>query len=117
MRLRIGAMAGAVSLALNQPAAALESNSGIYVAGMAAVYVTASCCDGFEFVENGLAKAADRNGIDPATARAAANAIFAQMDVPYDPKDLIPEVTILVRDTIIGVKRTIAENRIENCRK
>jgi hypothetical protein len=117
MRLRIGAMAGAVSLALNQPAAALESNSGIYVAGMAAVYVTASCCDGFEFVENGLAKAADRNGIDPATARAAANAIFAQMDVPYDPKDLIPEVTILVRDTTIGVKRTIAENRIENCRK
>jgi hypothetical protein len=116
MRLRMAAIAGAVSLALNQPAAALDGNSAVFVAGMTVFYVTATYCEGFEFVEKGLQKAAERNGIDPAIARAAANAIFTQMDAPYDPKDLIPEVTILVRDTIVGVKRTIAENRVENCK-
>jgi hypothetical protein len=37
---------------------------------------------------------ADRNGIDQSIVRATANALLAQMDRPYDPKYLIPEITV-----------------------
>ena len=45
-----------------------------------------------------------------------ANALLAQMDRPYDPKYLIPEITVLVRDTIVGLKRTLAKNKSGNCK-
>jgi len=53
---------------------------------MTLIYVTAAYCDEFELVENGIARVADRNGIDQSIVRAAANALLAQMDRPYDPK-------------------------------
>ena len=99
MRLRTVTMAGAISLALNQPVAALDSNTGLFFAGMTLIYVTAAYCDEFELVENGIVRAADRNGIAQSIVRATANALLAQMDRPYDPKYLIPEITVLVRDT------------------
>ena len=40
MRLRTVTMAGAISLALNQPVAALDSNTGLFFAGMTLIYVT-----------------------------------------------------------------------------
>ena len=86
MRLRIATMAGAILLALTRPAAALDSNTSLFVAGMTLIYVTAAYCDEFELVENGIARVADRNGIDQSIVRAAANALLAQMDRPYDPK-------------------------------
>ena len=115
MRLRTVTMAGAISLALNQPVAALDSNTGLFVAGMTLIHVTAAYCDEFELVENGIARAADRNGIDQSIVRATANALLAQMDRPYDPKYLIPEITVLVRDTIGALKRTLAKNKSGNC--
>src|SRR3974390_2227675 len=45
MRLRIATMAGAILLALIRPAAALDSNTGLFVAGMTLIYVTAAYCD------------------------------------------------------------------------
>ena len=38
-------MAGAILLALIRPAAALDSNTGLFVAGMTLIYVTAAYCD------------------------------------------------------------------------
>ena len=35
---------------------------------------------------------------------------------PYDPKDLVPEITALVRDTIVALKRTLAKNKSGNCK-
>ena len=116
MRLRIATMAGAILLALTRPAAALDSNTSLFVAGITLIYVTAVYCDEFEVVENGIALAADRNGIDQSVVRATANALLAQMDRPYDPKYLIPEITVLVRDTIVGLKRTLAKNKSGNCK-
>jgi len=116
MRLRTVTMAGAISLALNQPVVALDSNTGLFVAGMTLIYVTAAYCDEFELVENGIVRAADRNGIDQSIVRATANALLAQMDRPYDPKYLIPEITVLVRDTIVALKRTLAKNKSGNCK-
>src|SRR6516165_7579764 len=113
MRLRTVTMAGAILLSLNQPVAALDSNTGLFVAGMTLIYVTAAYCDEFELVENGIARAADRSGIDQSIVRATANALLAQMDRPYDPKYLIPEITVLVRDTIVALKRTLAKG---NCK-
>ena len=83
---------------------------------MTLIYVTAAYCDEFELVENGIARVADRNGIDQSIVRAAANALLAQMDRPYDPKYLTPEITVLVRDTIVGLKRTLAKNKSGNCK-
>ena len=116
MRLRTVTMAGAISLALNQPVAALDSNTGLFVAGMTLIYVTAAYCDEFELVENGIVRAADRNGIAQSIVRATANALLAQMDRPYDPKYLIPEITVLVRDMIVALKRTLAKNKSGNCK-
>jgi hypothetical protein len=116
MRLRTVTMAGAISLALNQPVVALDSNTGLFVAGMTLIYVTAAYCDEFELIENGIARAADRNGIDQSIVRATANALLAQMDRPYDPKYLIPEITVLVRDMIVPLKRTLAKNKGGNCK-
>jgi hypothetical protein len=116
MRLRIATMAGVILFALTRPAAALDSNTGLFVAGMTLIYVTAEYCDEFELVENGIARAADRNGIDQSIVRATANALLAQMDRPYDPKYLIPEITVLVRDTIVALKRTLAKNKSGNCK-
>ena len=76
---------GSNLLALTRPAAALDSNTSLFVAGMTLIYVTAAYCDEFELVENGIARVADRNGIDQSIVRAAANALLAQMDRPYDP--------------------------------
>ena len=45
MRLRIATMAGAILLAPIRPAAALDSNTGLFVAGMTLIYVTAAYCD------------------------------------------------------------------------
>jgi len=109
-------MARAISLALNQPVAALDSNTGLFVAGMTLIYVTAAYCDEFELVENGIVRAADRNGIAQSIVRATANALLAQMDRPYDPKYLIPEITVLVRDMIVALKRTLAKNKSGNCK-
>ena len=116
MRLRTVTMAGAISLALNQPVAALDSNTGLFFAGMTLIYVTAAYCDEFELVENGIVRAADRNGIAQSIVRATANALLAQMDRPYDPKYLIPEITVLVRDMIVPLKRTLAKNKGGNCK-
>ena len=116
MRLRTVTMAGAISLALNQPVVALDSNTGLFVAGMTLIYVTAAYCDEFELIENGIARAADRNGIDQSIVRATANALLAQMDRPYHPKYLIPEITVLVRDMIVPLKRTLAKNKGGNCK-
>ena len=116
MSLRIATMAGAILLALTRSAAALDSNTSLFVAGMTLIYVTAVYCDEFEVVENGIARAADRNGIDQSIVRATANALLAQMDRPYDPEYLIPEITVLVRDTIVGLKRTLAKNKSGNCK-
>ena len=115
MRLRIATMAGAILLAPIRPAAGLDSNTGLFVAGMTLIHVTAAYCDEFELVENGIARAADRNGIDQSIVRATANALLAQMDRPYDPKYLIPEITVLVRDMIVPLKRTLAKNKSGNC--
>ena len=116
MSLRIATMAGAILLALTRSAAALDSNTSLFVAGMTLIYVTAVYCDEFEVVENGIARAADRNGIDQSIVRATANALLAQMDRPYDTEYLIPEITVLVRDTIVGLKRTLAKNKSGNCK-
>ena len=116
MRLRTVTMAGAISLALNQPVVALDSNTGLFVAGMTLIHVTAAYCDEFELVENGIVRAADRNGIAQSIVRATANALLAQMDRPYDPKYLIPEITVLVRDMIVALKRTLAKNKSGNCK-
>jgi len=116
MRLRIATMAGAISLALGQPIAALDSNTGHFVAGTTVIFVTAAYCDEFEFVEHGIARTGDRNGIDRSIMRATINALLAQMDGPYDPKYLIPEITVLVRDTIVALKRTLAKNKSGNCK-
>ena len=116
MRLRTVTMAGAISLALNQPVVALDSNTGLFVAGMTLIYVTAAYCDEFELVENGIVRAADRNGIAQSIVRATANALLVQMDRPYDPKYLIPEITVLVRDMIVALKRTLAKNKNGNCK-
>ena len=113
MRLRIATMAGAILLAPIRPAAALDSNTGLFVAGMTLIHVTAAYCDEFELVENGIARVADRIDIDQSVMRATANALLAQMDRPYDPKYLIPEITVLVRDTIVALKRTLAKG---NCK-
>ena len=89
----------------------------LFVAGMTLIYVTAAYCDEFELVENGIARAAHRNGIDQSVVRATANALLAEMDRPYDPKDLVPEITALVRDTMVGVKRTFAWDKNAACKE
>ena len=117
MRLRTVTMAGAISLALGQPIAALDGNTGHFVAGTTVIFVTAAYCDEFEFVEHGIARAADRNGVDRSIMRGTVNALLAQMDGPYDPKYLIPEITALVRDTMVGVKRTFAWDKNAACKE
>jgi hypothetical protein len=115
----LGASAVALALAFTTPASALSDNVRSFTIASTSALAIATSCDGFTVVEGALPKLADRNGVSEEQAQAILAAILAQADQPYDKTDLIPEITVVVRDTMREAFRMLkgGRDRADMCGK
>jgi hypothetical protein len=112
------ASAVALTLALTTPASALNDNVRSFTIAATSALAIATSCNGLTVVEGALPKLADRNGVSEAQADAILQAILAQADQPYDRSALIPEITVVVRDTVRESFRMLqGEDRAAMCGK
>jgi hypothetical protein len=101
MKLRaLCASAVALTLAFSTPASAMDENLASFTVAATSAIAIAASCDGLTVVEGALPKLADRNGVTPDEAQAIVQAVLAQAGQPYDKSALIPEITVVVRDTV-----------------
>lgn len=92
----LGASAVAIALACSSPVKADETKEMIGLLTITAVVGTS--CPGYEVIEGGATKFGDRMGVDvDALAPAFQASLAAISDQEFDRKNLVPEVTRVVR--------------------
>ncbi|MCA1379454.1 hypothetical protein I6F34_01295 [Bradyrhizobium sp. BRP05] len=114
----LGASAVALALVFTTPASALSDNVRSFTIAATSALAIAVGCDGYTVVEGALPKLADRNGVSEEQAQAILAAMLAQAGHDYDRSDLIPEITVVVRDTVHQAFRMLdGRDRADMCGK
>lgn len=113
------ASAVALTLAFTSPASAISQQEKDYASLVVVSWVvSAACNNAYTVVEGGPRKAADRNGVDFDSVSPAIIAAFkAQFDLEYERSDLIPEITLAVRDTLQAMNVDFNKNKAKACAK
>lgn len=114
----LAASAVALTLAFSTPALAVSKTDKEFAILVTASFSLAFVCPGYELVDGSAEKAADRNGADFDTVGPAiANAFKAQFDLPYQRTALIPEISVVVRQTLNEINDDLTRNQRQTCAK
>ncbi|WFU52239.1 hypothetical protein QA639_21260 [Bradyrhizobium pachyrhizi] len=112
------ASAVALTLAFASPALAVTKADKEFALLASASWVVIALCPQYDMVDGAPRKTADRNGADFDTVGpAVVAAMMAQMDKPYERADMIPEISITVRDVVQDIMQDVRRSKPAECRK